>query len=126
MKLQKLTPCGKLYSHDREYFLVRPEPIYAEFWLTEIQQAWSVVYAGTESVNIDKASQEIYYTPVRQIICSDALIELVPNMREIQVQMLDEPNEDEVNAALETAEHDPSEPDAEDLSSVLAELYEEE
>lgn len=125
MKLQKLVPYGKLYARDREYYLISPQPIYLDLWLTENQQAWSVVYAGTESANIDKATQEIYYTPVRQIICSNALIELIAGMKPIQVKTLDD--EEEINAALETAEHDPSEPTTEELNTILREFdFEEE
>lgn len=90
MITKKVKPFGKLYWQEKEYFLLRPEPLSPDTWENGLEHRWTVVpdKFGHRDYVIRTHDGDVLYPPVRQIICSNALIELHPDMKEIQIEVI--------------------------------------
>jgi len=88
-KFKLMQPCGKLFTHGREYWLLKPEPIPGDSWERDNTYRWIVV--PNKVISHKQISEEDFmneYPFARHIVTNSFTVEYSPNIPTIWVWQL--------------------------------------
>ena len=86
-KFKLVQPCGKLFTHGREYWLVRPEPIPGDSWERDNAYRWIVV--PIQAIDWEYVKTPLY-SFARHIVTNSFTVEYAPDIPEIKVWQLED------------------------------------
>ena len=86
IKTRKVRVCGRLFSHDKEYFVIHHLPVERDSWQNDNLDRWVVV----PILPMHDNEFGSYFPHARHVVVSDYLLEYNGSNLEINVHVLDE------------------------------------
>ena len=87
-KYKDIVPCGMLYTFNREYFLLNPQPLARDSWQGD--NAYRFVVVPAKPIILGDISRLDCYSFARHIVTTAFTIDYAPNMPAIQIWQLED------------------------------------
>ena len=88
-KYKEVVPCGMLYTFNREYFLLNPQPLARDSWQGDNAYRFVVVPAKPISSSSDNGYVPVY-SFARHIVTNAFTIDYAPDMPAIKIWQLED------------------------------------